>query len=272
MKTPFLFFSLLAISVLLAACSPQTREASSSVKPPALSTNALITFRGRCDGSAAAWISGGNLVTASDETDDATEENPLAVYDARKGGVALAAVAMNDALGLPKDGKRSAKEADIEAAARLGDRVFWIASHSLSKSGEERPARYQFFATAGGATTTKLSGKPYHNLKADILADARLAPLLGPASAKDPEAKGGWNIEGMTATPARTLLIGFRNPVVNGKALLVPFLNPEDVVATGAKAKFGLPILLDASESTKAFGEERGIRDIAWWAERKRYV
>ena len=54
---------------------------------------------------------------------------------------------------------------------------------------------------------------------------------------------GGLNIEGLAATPAGKLLIGFRNPIPNGASLIVPIENPAEVV-NGQKAKIGLPIEL----------------------------
>jgi hypothetical protein len=40
------------------------------------------------------------------------------------------------------------------------------------------------------------------------------------------------------------LLIGFRNPIPQGKALLVPLLNADELIQ-GRPAKFGEPMLLD---------------------------
>ncbi len=242
----------------------------------AVPTTSVVTFTGRCDGSAAAPVAAGRfLVTASDETDAATEENTLAVYDPQKGGAPVATLALNDVLGMPKTDKRSKKEADLESATVLNGRIFWIASHSLSKNGEERTARYQFFATKeiGTDGALEISGTPYHLLERDLLADKALSPFLESAAARTPEESGGWNIEGMTATPDGKILIAFRNPVVGGKhALLVPLLNPEAVVDGKEGAKFGAAIKLDLSGGESASGAELGIRDIAWWAERKQYV
>jgi hypothetical protein len=78
-----------------------------------------VTFQGRCDGSAAASVAGKYLVTTSDEVDDETEENTLALYDPVRGGKPVAIFPLNDALGLPKNGKKSAKEADLESATVL---------------------------------------------------------------------------------------------------------------------------------------------------------
>ena len=233
--------------------------------PSAKVAPATLTFTGRCDGSAGVSLGGTLFATTSDEVDDATGENTLAVYDAAKGGAPVATLALNATLGLPVKGKKSAREADMEAAATIGERVYWIASHSLSKDGGERPARYQFFATETDGTTLKVVGKPHHNLKRDMLAEKRLATVLAVAATKPPDTVDGWNIEGMSATPDGKLLIGFRSPVVGGRALLVPLENPAQVIDNGAKARFGEPVLLD-------LGAGRGIRSMAWWAERKCYV
>jgi hypothetical protein len=61
------------------------------------------------------------------------------------------------------------------------------------------------------------------------------------------------NIEGLAATPDGNLLLGFRNPVPNGRALVVPIKNPVQLV-DGKKAKFGPAIELELGG--------RGIRSI----------
>ena len=50
-------------------------------------------------------------------------------------------------------------------------------------------------------------------------------------------------------------MIGFRNPIPAGKALLIPLLNPNEVV-DGRPARFGSALQLDLGGL--------GIRDIAW--------
>ncbi|MBI2946297.1 MAG: DUF3616 domain-containing protein, partial [Verrucomicrobia bacterium] len=60
---------------------------------------------------------------------------------------------------------------------------------------------------------------------------------------------------GLAAAPDNRLLIAFRNPVPQGRALLIPLLNPERLIA-GEKARFGDPILLELGGL--------GIRDIAF--------
>ena len=60
-----------------------------------------------------------------------------------------------------------------------------------------------------------------------------------------PKEKGGLNIEALCANLDGYLLIGFRNPIPNGKALIIPFLNPKEVVMEGHKAEFDKPMELE---------------------------
>src|SRR5207247_2531869 len=91
----------------------------------------------------------------------------------------------------------------------------------------------------------------------DLAGDPKLKRFnLAAASRLEPKARGALNIEGLSATPDGHLLIGFRNPIPGGKALLVPMLNP-DAVIHGQAAKFSEPILLDLGGL--------GIRDMAYW-------
>ena len=71
------------------------------------------------------------------------------------------------------------------------------------------------------------------------------------------------NIEGLAATPAGELLIGFRNPVRDKKSLIVPLNNPRDVVA-GKPVKFGEPVRLSL--------EGRGIRSLDYVAAQQGYL
>ena len=88
-------------------------------------------------------------------------------------------------------------------------------------------------------------GKPYANLATDLARDQRYARFhLTEAIALPPKAEGGFNIEALTDTQEGTLLIGFRSPIPEGRALLVPLLNPNEVIM-GQTPKFGDPLLPD---------------------------
>lgn len=193
-------------------------------------------FFGMCDASAAA-IDEERFVVADDE------DNILRVY-ARSGGHALSELDVSEFL--ENQGKKKAKEADLEAATQIGDQVFWITSHGRNSKGKDKPERQRLFATKvrvnGDAVEITPVGQPYNSLLDDLIADEKLARYhLDEAAALAPKAAGGLNIEGLAATPEGYLLIGFRNPLPGGKTLIVPLLNPTEVV-TGNQAKLGAPI------------------------------
>ena len=127
------------------------------------------------------------------------------------------------------------------------------------------------FATklSGSGENTTLAlvdGGPYKNLLSNFKTDAVLAELkLGdaigekkPDLAKAPKELGAINVESLCADHER-LLIGFRNPQIGGKALVIPLLNPEAVARGTGPAKFDKPILLDLGGL--------GIRDMAHWGD-----
>jgi hypothetical protein len=210
----------------------------------------IVQFEGACDASGAAPLAGGRFVVADDE------DNVLRVYDAERGGSALYAVDVSPQLDLRK---RKRAESDIEAATLLGSEVYFLSSHARTKKGKADPDRSLLFATqlpiAG--QPLKLVGTPYRRLLQDLLADPRLAAFqLAAAAERAPKELGGLNLEGLTAAPDGSFLLGFRNPVPGGKALLLTLLNPRGVLH-GERARFAAPELLDL--------EGLGIRSLTYW-------
>ena len=204
--------------------------------------HAQESYRGMCDASAAVALGEGRFVVADDERD------VLRVY--RRGQPdGVASVDLIDYLGNRKSGGKKA-EADIEGAAAIGLRIYWIASHARrGKDGTVDPHRRRFFATEivngpSGPTVVAAADAPYEMLLEDLLADPRFAVFVEAAERK-PEDKGGLNIEGLAATPAGGLLIGFRNPLPQGRALVVPLSNPRQVLNRSEKPRFGDLIRLD---------------------------
>jgi hypothetical protein len=215
-----------------------------------------VVFEGMCDASGAVAVGGGQFVVGDDE------DNILRVYDARRGGGPVRSVDLSPDLELPI--KKKAPEADIEAATGLDSLSFWLTSHGRNSAGKKQPSRLRFFATQETDAGPELVGRPYTHLLDDLLADPRLAPFsLAEAEALPPKSPGGLNIEGMTAmADGSSLLIGFRSPVPRGKALVVPVLNPKELLQEGARARLGEPRLLDLGGL--------GIRSLSWW--RGRYL
>src|SRR5439155_10749046 len=150
-------------------------------------------------------------------------------------------------------------ETDLEGAFWLGHRIFWITSHGRNHEGKYRRNRHYFFATTWNEAEMRLKpvGKPYQYLLLDLLREPRLKQFkLGAASRLPPKLKGALNIEALCATPEQSLLIGFRNPIPHGRALIVSLLTPNHLL-TGKPAQFGEPILVDLGGL--------GIRDIGYW-------
>lgn len=205
----------------------------------------VASFNGPCDASAAVALDASHFVVGNDE------HNTLLVY--RQGQAApVASLSLANFLATAAD-----EESDIEGAAAIGTRIYWITSHGRNSKGKARPGRQRFFATdvvPGQPPTVKTVGQAYPDLLRDMLAADTLRPYrLDEAARRPPEADGGLNIEGLTATADGKLLIGLRSPLPGQRALLIPLDNPAEVIA-GQRARFGEPIELDLGQ--------RGIRSI----------
>ena len=215
-------------------------------------------FTGCCDASAAVALSEDLFVVANDE------DNLLRVYSREHLGPPISTT---DLTAFLNPGKK-APEVDIEAAAQIGDRIYWVSSHGRNAKGKERESRHRLFATTAIVTNGGVEIKPVGNFYADLLnamaRDPRLKPFgLARASLWAPKTEGALNIEGLAATPEGHLLIGFRNPIPRGRALIVRLLNPEEVVF-GKTPRFGEPVLLDL--------DGLGIRSMEFWRDRDRYI
>ena len=194
---------------------------------------------GMCDASAAVPVGFNLFVVANDE------DNTLRMYKSDESDKPIYSLDLSSFLQI----NSKHPEADIEGATLIKDRIYWISSHGTNKDGKQRPNRHRFFATDIEASNDKYSlkptGKPFLGLVKAFEDSVELKNYyLGKAAKNAPESKNGLNIEGLTKTPQGKLLIGFRNPIPEGKALLVPLENPQEVIAGNEKPKLGKPILL----------------------------
>lgn len=214
----------------------------------ASSSKSSIAFSGMCNASAGIDLGAGLFVIADDE-DKISQDHPLPlrIYDSSRPGVETS-VAKIDANDLATDSSTQG-ELDLEGAARIEDRIYWIGSHSANKEGRERPSTQLLFSTRvqrrSGQPTIMVVGRPYRSLLRDLAVDSRYKDfdLIG-ASRLPSKALGGLSIESLAASPTGGLLIGLRNPLVHRtRALIVPLLNPTEVIE-GGSARFGDPILL----------------------------
>lgn len=226
------------------------------VSSPASNNRQVTVYHGMSDASAAAPVDDRRFVVADDE------DSRLRVFDRTRPDMPVEILDVTRFLGIAGKGG----ESDVEGAVRVCDRIYWITSHARDAKGRERSDRQRFFATritgaSDGPSLVPL-GKPYRGLLADLLNEPKLARFnLAAAAQKAPKESGGFNIEGLVALPDDRLLVGFRNPIPDGKALLVPLINPAAMIE-GEPAKLGDPIVVDLGGL--------GIRAIAF--DKGRYV
>jgi hypothetical protein len=179
--------------------------------------------------------------------------NVIRLYDASASGTPAASF---DFTGQLPDATTSI---DIEAAARVGDVIFWLGSQSNSDSGNPRPAADTLFATrvnGSGADTTLTYLGAYTGLRDDLIAwDEQNGDPLGLEQAGTGSSKDatGLNVEGLEFAPgsSTTAYLAFRAPLepygTGDDALLVPVTDLPSLIGqtTEGQATFGDPIELD---------------------------
>ena len=187
----------------------------------------IVSFVQTCDASAAVLIAGSPFFAAASD-----EDCLLRVYDVNNPGAPVASADVTEFLE-PDDPDET--EADIEGAAQIGNRIYWIGSHGRSRTGKERKIRQRLFATTvrtdGDGVRLETTGAPYKDLLASLVAAPGLSAFnLADAATKKPEEAGGLNIEGLAPTSEGHLLIGFRNPIPSGTALVARLRNAAELV------------------------------------------
>jgi hypothetical protein len=208
-------------------------------------------FERMCDASAIEALDDTTFVVANDE------DNVLRVYDWTRPGPPIRELNLNRFLP-PMQGRG---ELDLEGVARINDELYWISSHGRNASGEPAPRRQALLRTPRswflGSAPSGGSVAVCTGLLEALFADPRYAALgLAEAAQRPPKAAGGLNIEALAAGPNGSLWIGFRNPLFEGRALMVSLLNPHSAVA-GDPPRFGDPVLLDMGG--------RGLRGALEW-------
>lgn len=235
----------LCAAVLVIALARRASDPE-ALSQPSADGQPWVIFEGACDASGAVALDARHFAVADDE------DNVIRVYDVRRGGAPLREFDLSPAI--PQK-----PEADFESATRVGNEAYFLSSHGRSKKGVFKEERLVFFSTNVPAAGHEVSvvGEPYGGLVDALVRDERFAPY-GLRSGTDlaPTVEGGINIEGMTATPRGSLLIGFRNPIPQKQALLFELLNPQQV-PWGDEPKFSAPLTLSLGG--------RGIRALSHW-------
>jgi hypothetical protein len=221
-----------------------------------------MTFKGACDISAGIALTANLFVVADDEN------NVLRFYDKSQPSLPIKMVDLNGFLEIVSD----QPEADIEAAARIDQTIYWITSHGRNKDGKPRPNRYRFFATAirtsGQEVHLEPIGTPYKDLAQDLSHTVTSTINLDAVIRLDNNLKKkerqrlapkehGLNIEGLAASAdGRVLYIGLRNPLASDKAIVIPLRNASDVIKEGEMLDLGEPLQWDLGR--------RGIRSMEY--------
>jgi hypothetical protein len=229
-------------------------------------TNGIFTT-GASDASTANAVDANYMFVGDDEAPT------IRLYDRRRSGGPISQFDFHPYLDLT--GQESG-EVDIECSTRVGNRLFWMGSHSHSNLAENRTNRMRFFATDMGGTGTNAQlvflGY-YRYFKDDVInwdksnghgkGTNYYGLAASGADSVNPKAPDGFNIEGLSMAPGSTnaAYVGFRAPIVPPTnrtfALIVPVLNFAQLATQGGPAGsclFGAPIELDL------YG--RGIRSI----------
>lgn len=227
---------------------------------------------GASDGSTAIPIDDDWMFVGDDEN------QILRVYPRRTSSLSLAGMDFGPFLDLPDIESGLPREVDVEASTRLGNRLFWMGSHSHAQIGEPRTNRTRIFATdisgAGSNSVLTYVGR-YDYLKMDLIywdvsnAHGKGADYYGLAASdadgvppKAPDGSG-FNIEGLCLAPSPpgAAYVCFRAPIIpatnRNYALVVPVLNFTNLAVSGGppgSAVFGPPIELEL------YG--RGVRSI----------
>jgi hypothetical protein len=243
-----LALALFAAGLVFALAQFRATDAASQSAPASAAGERWVTFEGACDASGAVPIDARHFAVADDE------DNVIRVYDAFRGGQPVQRTNLSPRLALKRKG-----ESDIEAATSANGKAFWLSSHGRTKKGAVDANRSLLITTDIPALDARLElhGEVYRQLLADLEHTPELARYdLARAAELAPNEPGGLNLEGLTATPEGTLLLGFRSPVPNGKALIVPLSNPEAASLNGP-LRFGTPLELELGGL--------GVRSLSYW-------
>lgn len=131
---------------------------------------------------------------------------------------------------------------DLEGlACDQSGHVYAITSHSRDGDGEERKSRHKLVR---------------FDIQSDRITDPRKVKDLKPALAAahpvlaaaaqvlDVKNQGGLNIEALEITPdQRRLLLGFRSPLVEGRAIIAGIDNPHKLFDTGEAPRIGKDLI-----------------------------
>jgi hypothetical protein len=257
---------------LLASDGSMTGKVTLAYAASAPGRGGGVWHLGASDGSTALAL-GTDFMFIGDD-----ENQKIRLYRRSQSGLPISQFDMTSFLELPDVEAGQVREVDIEATTRVGDRLFWMGSHSHANIGETRTNRTRIWATdlsgADAASALTYVGR-YDNLKVDLIEwdkhnmHGKGTNYFGleasDAEGVQPKAPdgSGFSIEGLAMMPGSTnaAFVAFRAPIIpaanRNYALIVPVLNFTTLAISNGppgSASFGVPIEMDL------YG--RGIRSL----------
>ena len=222
---------------------------------------------GGADASTAVAIDADTMLVSIDE------DQRLRFVDRDGSGLPRSQFDATPSLGLTDLSGGLPREVDIESSVRVGNRLYFMGSHSNSSGGSLRPNRYRLFAVDYSAPASLSFVGRYDGLRSDLVTwdstnghglGANFFGLTASAAAgtipEEPNG-AGFNIEGLAIAPNGNAYLAFRAPIVPAtartRALIVPLTNLAALVSgnpSAGPAQFGAPIQLDLGG--------RGIRSL----------
>lgn len=261
-----------SLITLLASDGSMTGKVTFAYAASAMGRPGGVWHLGASDGSTAITVDADFMFIGDDEN------QTIRLYRRHESGLPVSQSDMTSFLQLPDVEAGQVREVDIEASTRMGNRLFWMGSHSHANIGEARTNRTRIWATdlsgTGAASAVAYVGR-YDNLKVDLInwdksnAHGKGSNYFGleasDAEGVQPKAPDGSGlaIEGLAMMPGSTngAYVAFRAPIVSATnrthALIVPVLNFATLASSGGppgSTIFGAPIELDL------YG--RGIRSL----------
>jgi hypothetical protein len=234
---------------LLASDGAMTGHVTFQYAASAMGRPGGVWHLGASDGSTAIAVDANFMLVGDDEN------QTIRLYRRQESSLPLSQFNMTSFLELPDVEEGQVREVDIEATTRVGNRLFWMGSHSHANIGETRTNRTRIWATdlsgSGAASTLTYVGR-YDNLKVDLInwdksnGHGKGTNYFGleasDAEGVQPKAPdgSGFSIEGLAMMAGNTngAYVAFRAPIIpatnRNHALIVPVLNFTTMVGVSA--------------------------------------
>jgi len=187
--------------------------------------------------------------------EDERSENPIRMLDVKDSGDVVEIGNIYIDKKIKKIFKKRVE--DLEAITSNGNTVYAITSHSLNKSHKRKSSREKLISFVYDDGKMR-DFHIYDTLKDDLYKnyiDFFKNSIFGIEDI---------SIEGLSVDANNSnLLIGFRSPVIDGKAIIIGIQNPQEVMLEKEKPKFSKPVSLNLNGL--------GIRDITYDSQKNGY-